>query len=363
MIDASVDRSALADALAWVAKVVALTPAVPILGAVRMTFDDAGVTLCAFDYDTSHTAHVAGDVTDADEALVPALLARDMVAALKGDTVRFTRGDDDSVIAVAAGRSSYRLPVLPPEDYPDLPERPPAVGFVDAADLVRLSKATWWAVGRDDMIPALTAVEVVGDDDGLRMLGTNRFVMAKARLDGDIKQNFRALVSGRQLGTAVAGMSGRVEIGVADNLLALTTDDRAVTTRQLGVEFPRLERLFDTGTATTTAYVDVPDTVEALKRAQVALEKNNAAWLTFHPDHVAIAATSDVGKAADDIVDATVDGPSIRIGFNPTFLIDALLALGSDQAEIQLTGDARPAHITDTDTRDVHAVVMPRRAK
>lgn len=374
MTAATLDLPTFADAIAWVAKAVPLRPSQPVLGGIRMLFETTSdgtgtVTLTAFDYDVSHRARVTADgIVDPGEVLVPGHLAANMVGALRGDTVHLAPGGTDWGLTMKAARSVFNLPELPLAEVPNLPEAAPTVGVVDAAALAELGRTTWWAVGRDDMLATLQGLHLSGDDHGLTATATNRFVISRRITAWDNKADgFTAVAPGRELGVAINGLRGRVEVGYDGRTIRLTTEEREVTTRVLDVDFPKLDPLIrDPATCSTQVVVDVPDLVDALARARVALEPNASLQLAIADGAISITAKANGGTGgAADVVEAAIEGPPIEIGFNPAFLAEGLKSLGAAQAVIGLTGPGKPAYLaprTDSDQHDVIGVVMPRRA-
>ena len=65
-----VDRDALAEALAWVARALPTRPVVPVLSGLRLEAAD-GLTLSCFDYEVSATAQIEAEVAEPGTVIVP----------------------------------------------------------------------------------------------------------------------------------------------------------------------------------------------------------------------------------------------------------------------------------------------------
>lgn len=377
MSGATVDTRELRDALEWVAKAVPTRPTAPVLSGIRFTFAEngpagPGVTLTAFNYETGHSAHVSGMVDTAGEVLVSGFLARDLAITLKGDTVVLDAPDGAAGMTMRAGRTKVTLPELPLEDYPTFPPAPPTVGRVKAGDLLALSRSTWWACGRDEMLPALTGIHLVGDADELLGETTNRFVISRRRIVWDQAPgatDLDVLLPGRHLSTAVSGLRGGIEVGCDDRTLRLSTDSRTVTMRLLDAEFPKINALFPRPDTTTVAVeVASEDLVGALARSRITLEPNQACLIRVTEDAVEVNSSGKgaiAGAAGSDVVDADVTGiakstPSFEQGFNPLFLADAVASVGSAMAHLWFTAGNKPALVRSPDEA-IDALVMPRR--
>jgi len=70
------------------------------------------------------------------------------------------------------------------------------------------------------------------------------------------------------------------------------------------------------------------------------------------------AETQDVGDN-DSVVDGVVEGDSIKIGFNSKYVADALAAMNSTQAAIELLGPTQAGVLRPVDGADFLHVIMP----
>ncbi|MGH2346290.1 MAG: DNA polymerase III subunit beta, partial [Chloroflexota bacterium] len=70
------------------------------------------------------------------------------------------------------------------------------------------------------------------------------------------------------------------------------------------------------------------------------------------------AETQDVGDN-DSVVDAVVEGPSIKIGFNSKYVADALGVMNSPQTAIELLGPTQAGVLRPVDGAEFLHVIMP----
>src|SRR6266853_1107917 len=123
-----VERDALAEAVAWVARSLPSRPVLPILSGLLLEATPGRLTLSCFDYEVSARIQVDAEVTEPGTALVPGLL-------LLAGTV------DGGVLATAIGQ------VAP-------------------------------AASRDDTLPVITGVNLEIDEDSIRLVATDRYRLA-----------------------------------------------------------------------------------------------------------------------------------------------------------------------------------------
>jgi DNA polymerase-3 subunit beta len=128
-----VEREALGEAVAWVARELPARPVIPVLSGLLMQASGAGLTLSCFDYEVSARVTVPAEVEEPGSALVPGRLLAEITRSLPPRDVEFTSPDD--MLRVACGSAEFELVSLPVEEYPGLPEPPAPAGTVDGGVL------------------------------------------------------------------------------------------------------------------------------------------------------------------------------------------------------------------------------------
>src|ERR1700753_125242 len=134
----TVERDALADAAAWVARALPSRPVVPVLTGLLLSADqgdqpgqeEAGfLTLSCFDYEVSARVRVPAEVAEPGSALVPGRLLAEITRSLPSQPAEFT-SDADSV-GLSCGGAEFTLVALPAEGFPALPQPPAPAGSAD----------------------------------------------------------------------------------------------------------------------------------------------------------------------------------------------------------------------------------------
>ena len=191
----TVERDALAEAVAWVARALPTRPVVPVLTGLLLrtepadaTPEDTGqpgragyLTLSCFDYEVSARVRVRAEVTEPGTFLVPGRLLVEIVRSLPQHPIEF--GDDPDGVSVTCGDAAFMVTPLPLADYPQLPELPQLAGTADGAALAAAIGQVTPAASRDDTLPMLTAVNVELDGKTMTLAATDRYRMAVRDLD------------------------------------------------------------------------------------------------------------------------------------------------------------------------------------
>jgi DNA polymerase III subunit beta len=360
-----VERDVLADAVAWTARALPARPTVPVLAGMRLQAGD-DLTLSSFDYDVSAQATIPVITEEEGSALVSGRLLAEISRSLPGRPVQIASEGGKAVLT--CGSATFTLLTMPEEEYPALPEMPPAAGTVGSDAFASAVSQSATAAGRDDTLPALTGVRIEIEGDTLTLISTDRYRLAvrelrwtPARPDLSaavlvparaLAETARALTSGAEVAIALA-LPGDGTDGVGgDGMIGFEGGGRQATTRLLGGEFPRHQALLPSH-ANYTAEMATPLLAEAVKRVALVAERNTAVRLAFTPGQLVLEAGTGDEAQAVEVLEASFDGDEeLSIAFNPQYLLDGLTAIDSDTVRISFTEAGKPALITGKPSPD-----------
>jgi DNA polymerase-3 subunit beta len=359
-----VERDVLADAVAWTARALPARPTVPVLAGMRLQAGD-DLTLSSFDYDVSAQATVPVITEEEGSALVSGRLLAEISRSLPGRPVQIASEGGKAVLT--CGSATFTLLTMPEEEYPALPEMPPAAGTVGSDAFASAVSQSATAAGRDDTLPALTGVRIEIEGDTLTLISTDRYRLAvrelrwtPARPDLSaavlvparaLAETARSLTSGAEVAIALA-LPGEGTDGAGDGMIGFEGGGRQATTRLLGGEFPRHQALLPSH-ANYTAELATPLLAEAVKRVALVAERNTAVRLAFTPGQLVLEAGTGDEAQAVEVLEASFDGDDeLAIAFNPQYLLDGLTAIDSDTVRISFTEAGKPALITGKPSPD-----------
>jgi DNA polymerase-3 subunit beta len=406
-----VERDALAEAVAWVARSLPSRPVLPILSGLLVEADADGLTLSCFDYEVSARIQVDAEVIDPGTVLVPGRLLAEITKSLPPREVEFNHGADD--VTLTCGPASFTLVTLPVKDYPRLPELPRLAGTVDGGALATAIGQVVPAASRDDTLPVITGVNVEIDGDVVKLVATDRYRLAVRELGWTPAQpGSRAtlLVPAKTLADAARmmapGATVRVMMGgeqgaggawtadaksedslrAADAMIGFESRGRRLTTRLIAGEYIKYMSRFPEGFGSQGDMPAIP-LAEAVKRVALVAERGSSVRLSFGNGKVTIEASTEGQARARETVPAEFSGHETAIAFSPHYLMDGLGAAltaateteksqdgeetksSPDEARIRLqfTSPTKPALITgsarpgDEKTPDYRYLVVPLR--
>ena len=351
-----IERDVLADAVAWTARALPARPTVPVLAGIRMQAADE-LVLSSFDFDVSAQATVAVNTEEPGSALVSGRLLAEISRSLPAKPVHISAEAGRAVLT--CGSATFTLLTMPEEEYPALPEMPPAAGTIGSDAFATAVNQSATAAGRDDTLPALTGVRVEIEGDTLTLVSTDRYRLAVRELRWSpvrpdlsvamlvpakaLSDTARSLTNGAQVSIALA-LPGQ-EGGTGDGMIGFEGAGRRTTTRLLSGEFPRYHSLLP---KTTNAVAELPVSLlsESVKRVALVAERNTPVRLSFSEGQLVLEAGTGDEAQAEEVIEAEFSGDDLSIAFNPQYLLDGLAAIDSDTVRISFTEPGKPALLT-----------------
>lgn len=370
-----VERDVFADAVAWTARALPARPTVPVLAGMRLSANDDELTLSSFDYDVSAMAKLPVDAQSPGSALVSGRLLAEISRSLPGRPVQITSEGGRAVLT--CGSATFNLLTMPEDEYPALPEMPPAAGTVGSDAFATAVSQTAVAAGRDDTLPSLTGVRIEIEGETLTLISTDRYRLAVRELRWTPARpdlSAAVLVPARALTDTARSLTTTAEVAIAlalpgehagpggDGMIGFEAGGRRTTTRLLSGEFPRYKALLPSS-VNSTAEVSTSVLAEAVRRVALVAERNTAVRLSFTQGQVTLEAGTSDEAQADEVIEASLDGDDLMIAFNPNYLLDGLTAMDSDTTRIAFTEPGKPALLTGKPgpdgTPDYRYLLMP----
>ncbi|MDT0610881.1 DNA polymerase III subunit beta family protein [Streptomyces lancefieldiae] len=228
---------------------------------------------------------------------------------------------------------------------------------VPAAELAAALDAVRFAAGADPELPVLGGVLFDVEDDVLRVVATDRYRLAVARVGttGHGGPRVQVVVPAPLADAMRALLSGDepVRFTVDGDRVTLETGDRQAAGQCLAYDFPDYRRLVHLPSG-RRVLVDVPAFRKALEtgpvRAGEAREQGGASH-DLSVLRVADDGTVTVCEDGDDAPD--------NVALDRGFLLDALAAGARDRLILEFGAPTAPLAVRRTDDEDAFSLLMP----
>ena len=371
---ATIERATLLRCLSHVQSVVERRNTIPILSNVLIEAEGNGLRVMATDLDLQVVEHIEAASVESDGAItVSAHLLFDIARKLpEGSQVSLETAENR--MDVKAGRSRFKLPTLPRDDFPVIVEGDLPTSFsLPAKTLAEMIDRTRFAISTEETRYYLNGIFLhVSDEDQpvLKAAATDGHRLARftlARPEGaegmpDVIVPRKAVAELRKL--LDEKMDGDVQIDLSASKIRFTLGGEGgvvLTSKLIDGTFPDYSRVIPTGNDKLLK-IDPKSFFAGVDRvATIATEKTRAVKMGLDKDRVTLTVTSpDNGTASEELA-AEYGAAGFEIGFNAGYLKDILSQIDSDEVEIHLADAGAPTLIRKNDDSPALYVLMPMR--
>ena len=363
----SLQREVLLKPLQQVVNVVERRHTLPVLANLLALVKDGQLWLTGTDLEVEMVARTVVEDAKDGETTIPARKLFEIVRALP-DGSRVTISHSGDKVTVQAGRSRFTLAALPPNDFPsvddvDLVER---IRVPEAA-LKELIERTAFAMAQQDVRYYLNGLLLDLRENALRCVATDghRLALCEAPLPGGGAQTRKQIILPRkgvlELQRLLEGGDRELELEVGRNHLRVRREDVTFTSKLIDGRFPDYEAVIPIG-ADKEIKVDREALRAALQRAAIlSNEKYRGVKLDVSPGQLRLVAHNPEQEEAQEEIEADTKIDGLSIGFNVTYLLDALSALREETVLIALRDANSSALVREASNDRSRHVVMPLR--
>lgn len=362
----TVEREAILKPLQLISSVVERRQTLPILANVLLKADTDSLTMTATDLEIELVLRTALDGMEAGSATLPARKFVDICRALPEGASLSIQVEKARAI-IRSGKSRFVLATLPAEEFPSLDEiRPILSCFLERDKLKQLIERTQFAMAHQDVRYYLNGLLLEMGGDQLRAVATDGHRLAYCQSVSPIKKDeIQSIIVPRkaiiELLKLLNEEGDAVEITIGANHLRLASGDICFTTKLIDGRFPDYQRVIPHVTD-KVVIVDREALRQAVLRTSILTnEKYRSIRLHLEPGILRVTAHNPEQEEAEEEVNVDYHGESLEIGFNATYVLDALQAVAGNTAEIHLTDANSCCLIRGAGSEDCKYVVMPMR--
>ena len=329
----------------------------PILSNVLVQADDKEIVLTATDLDVGIQCRFPlGNASVQGAVALPARRLTTIIRELPDDEVVVEAKKNHTAI-VNCGSSSFRIPGLPPEDFPMLPQSEPEQGIsVPQATLRRLIEQTAYGMSVEETRFILNGTLLIAEADGLTLVATDgrRLAVAKAPVGTKVKQSLQVVIPAKTIRelNRLLEADNTEEVSITplkDNQLMFRFGPVTMMTRLIEGQFPQYDKVIPPASKQAFS-CDRHLLGQAIRRASLmTTATSQAVMFELSPDKLVVSKESqEVGSAREELP-VEYDGELMTIAFNPEFWLDVFKTMSSDKVRVEVSGQDKPAVIREPD--------------
>ncbi|MDH3315397.1 MAG: DNA polymerase III subunit beta [Gammaproteobacteria bacterium] len=364
-----IDRETLLKPLQAIQGVVERRQTLPILSNVLMSVGEDTLAVTATDMEVELVAKTGLKGAENGEITLPARKLIDICRALPPEaSISFSV--DGERAAIRSGRSRFTLSTLPASEYPsaDRPADEASISIKQGA-FKHLIELTHFAMAHQDVRYYLNGLLLELSSEMLRAVATDghRLAVGEMDIEADVGEETRSLILPRkgvgELLRLLGGDDETMELVIGSNAVRASFAELQFTSKLIDGRFPDYERVIpDSETCDKQITLDKETLRQCLARAAIlSNDKYRAVRLSLAPGILRVVANNPEQEEAEDEMEVAYDGDSLEVGFNVTYLMDALNALPSANARLYFTDASSSCLIMPEGKERCRYVVMPMR--
>ena len=270
-------------------------------------------------------------------------------------------------LILKGGKSRFTLQSLPAEDFPLVQE---AANFgpvfsVPQKTLKALLSQVSFAMAVHDIRYYLNGILFVAEGKQLSLVATDghRLAFSSATLDVEVPRQEVILPRKTvlEMQRLLSDKEGAIEMRFAGNQAKFSFEGMEFVTKLVEGKFPDYNRVIPKNHKNIITLGRTTLLASLQRTAILTSEKFKGVRLNIEPGTLRVASNNAEQEEAVDELDIDYAGDAIEIGFNVTYLIDALTNMAQDMVKIELADSNSSALLTIPDDAAFKYVVMPMR--
>lgn len=362
----TITRDAILKPLQVIGGVVEKRQTLPILSNVLLSLDDDHLTLTGTDLEVELTATTPLANAEGGEITLPARKFIDICKSLP-DNAEIAVTIDDNRALLRSGKSRFTLSTLPAHDFPSTDKITGAREYTVAQSTLKyLIDQTLFCMANQDVRYYLNGLLFELRPNALRTVATDGHRLAICDMEcdlvpGDINQIIIPRKGVVELSRLLSDSDTPCTIQLNANHIRIDLGEIVFLSKLIDGRFPDYERVIPRG-GDKIVVADREVLRQGLLRASIlSNEKYRGIRMNFSNNLLRATVNNPDQEEAEEEIDVNYPGEELEIGFNVSYLVDALNAIKQDEVQLTLIDANSSCLINGVSDQTSRYVVMPMR--
>jgi len=362
----TITREALIKPLQTIGGIVERRQTLPILSNALLRLNDHTLTLTSTDLEIEMLAHAEVSKAVAGETTLPARKFLDICRALSEDAVLEISVSGERA-TIRSGKSRFVLSTLPATDFPSIEVNQKLTHLSLSQHTLRTAIArTHFAMAQQDVRYYLNGLLLELEGRVIRMVATDghRLALCETPCPKELSKNQSIIIPRKavlELYRLLSDDDSEAEVRVGGNFIQVKTAEISFTSKLIDGRFPDYGNVIPKD-GNKKATCPRESLRQALSRVSIlSNEKYRGVRLQFSKGTMHILAHNPEQEEAEEELTIDFTGEDLEIGFNVTYLLDALSAGDSEQVTLNLSDSNSSCLIQGSGEKTCRYIVMPMR--
>jgi DNA polymerase-3 subunit beta len=329
---------------------------------------DGKLVITATDLETSIRTQVEVEARENGRMAVPAKLMLDILKSLPEQPVTFTLDADSQSISMVSDNGRYKISGENPEDFPTFPSMDQPTTFeMEASHGARGLVSTLFAVGNDELKPAMAGLLFEVTPDNIRMVSTdgNKLVRYR-RLDARANREDHFIVPRKSvnlLKNSLSGVNEPVQVQYNQTNALFEFGNTSLVARLIDERYPDYQAAIPQQ-VDSTLRIRRTDLLSSLQRISIFANKTTyQVKLKISGSELQLSAQDlDFSNEGYEQLTCDYDGDDMEIAFSGKHLAEMLRILDTEDVTLGLSDYNKPGilrPVADSEQEDILMLIMP----
>ncbi len=362
----TITRDALLKPLQVVSGVVEKRQTLPILSNVLLSLGDNRLTLTGTDLEVELTALTELSTAESGEITLPARKFMDICKSLP-DQAELSITIDDNRAVIRSGKSRFTLATLPAHDFPSTEKIKGAREYtVPQSTLKHLIEQTQFCMANQDVRYYLNGLLLELRPNALRTVATDGHRLALCDMEcelvpGEVSQIIVPRKGVVELSRLLSDSETPCTIQLNVNHIRVDLGEIVFSSKLIDGRFPDYDRVIPRG-GDKMVVANRETLRQGLLRASIlSNEKYRGIRMNFNNSLLRATVNNPEQEEAEEEIDIDYQGEELEIGFNVSYLVDALNAIKQEEVQLTLIDANSSCLLNGIGDESSRYVVMPMR--
>ena len=359
-----INRNRLLPALVSVCGVVDSRPTLAILANLLVRISPQEIILTATDMEVELSASITGEFGSSGEITVPARKFLDICRALPEDAEINLLVENERV-NLTSGRSRFSLLSLPAQEFPLVELGETDIRFALPQKLFKsLLDRTAFAMAKQDVRYYLNGILLETQQNNLRAVATDGHRLALCDVGVVIPtEEKRQLIVPRkgvqELLRLLGDSGGEMEIVMSKNHVRIALDNLVFTSKLIDGKYPDYNRVIPEPSAHLVQAQREPLRLSLSRASILSSDKYRGVKITLEQNKLRALVQNPEHEQAEDEIDVEYSGENQEVGFNVSYLLDAVSIIQTDRVRLSVSSPKSGCLVLPEEGEGSKYIVMP----
>ena len=360
----TINRDSILPALNNLNGVVESRPTSAILANILLEVSSQQLRLTTTDMEVELTESIPGKFGQSVTVTIPARKTLDICRSLpEGSEITMEIGNER--VNISSGRSRFSLLSLPAQEFPLVEPGETDIRFKLPQNLFKsLLDRTAFAMARQDVRYYLNGVMLEVQKDRLRSVATDchRLALCDVAIAVPAEEKKQLIIPRKgvhELARLVGESEKEMEIVMSKNHVRVILDELIFTSKLIDGKYPDYDKVIPEISETPVLAQRELLKVNLSLASILSSEKYRGVKLSLEQDKLRSLVHNPEQEQAEDEIDVEYSGKNFEVGFNVSYLLDAVSAIQTDKVRLSVSSPKSGCLLLPDGGGDCKYIVMP----